>query len=287
MGLALGDKVQLGMRYSGTIEYIGNLAGKEGIWVGLRLEDPLGTNDGTYNGIRYFYAKDKCGLFAKYTRLEKMQLDAHLSVNKAPSVNVHPKSSAVESFEMSYVDRDAVHVGDAAEACSRDSGDASRKAANGDVVRDDGLSSREKEKGDEENSIDTGNVFVRYDSNYISKLRDKIHKLKLALKEEREQRIVLEGYKKQKHLEVRGERMSALSKDVGIKIRSIRDDVDALDTLVKDLKDKIRVPKDRSDLSGLVESIVLSIVKEDVEELNRSLKAYAKKVKAHGIKFEI
>lgn len=286
MGLALGDKVQLGTRYSGTVEYIGNLAGKEGVWVGLRLDDPLGTNDGTYNGVRYFHAKDKCGLFAKYTRLEKMQLDAHLSVSKASGMSEHHKPGAVESFEVSYADRDAEYGGDAVDACSRDSEDASQKPAKGNAV-DDGLSSQEKSREAEAHSVDTGNIFVRYDSNYINKLRDKILRLKRALKEEREQRAVLESNKKQKPHESRSGKMAALTRDVGAKIRSIKSDIDALDVLVRDLKNKVRVPRDRSDLSGLVESIVLSIVREDVDELNKNLKAYEKKVRAHGIKFEI
>lgn len=287
MGLALGDKVQLGTRYSGTVEYIGNLAGKDGVWVGLRLDDPLGTNDGMYNGVRYFYAKDKCGLFAKYTRLEKMQLDAHLSVNKASGMSEHHKPGDAESFEVSYADRDAEYGGGAEDVCYRDSDDTLHKAAKGSGVVDASLSSQEKNREDEAHSIDTRNVFVRYDSNYINKLKDKIQKLNCALKEERELRTGLESYKKQKHSEDRGERMAALSKDVGAKIHSIKSDIDALDVLVRDLKDKIRVPKDRSDLSGLVETIVLSIVKEDVDELNKNLKVYEKKVKAHGIKFEI
>eukprot|EP00866_Antonospora_locustae_P001706 jgi/Antlo1/1706/1566 len=287
MGLALGDRVQLGTRYSGTVEYIGNLAGKEGIWVGLRLDDPLGTNDGTYNGMRYFYAKDRYGLFAKYTRLEKMQLDAHLLINKASEMNRHHKPGAVESFEVSYADRNAEHSSDVVEVRSHDSEDASHKVANSNAIVNDGFSLQEKNREDEAYGLETGNIFVRYDSNYINKLKDKIQKLRHALKEEREQKAEIVSYKKQKHPENRGERMAALSKDVGTKIRSIKNDIDALDTLIRDLKDKIRVPKDRSDLSSLVESILHSIVKEDVDELNKNLKAYEKKIKAHGIKFEI
>jgi len=50
----------------GTICHAGPITGKKGTWVGVRLDEPQGNNDGTKDGKRYFECPgDKYGLFAK------------------------------------------------------------------------------------------------------------------------------------------------------------------------------------------------------------------------------
>jgi tubulin-folding cofactor B len=50
----------------GTICHAGPIINKKGIWIGIRLDEPQGNNDGTKDGKRYFECPgDKYGVFAK------------------------------------------------------------------------------------------------------------------------------------------------------------------------------------------------------------------------------
>lgn len=53
----------------GTVKWIGVLEPndkvKGGYWVGIALDEPLGRNDGTYNGKRYFECMKQYGVFSR------------------------------------------------------------------------------------------------------------------------------------------------------------------------------------------------------------------------------
>lgn len=49
----------------GEVRYVGPLGGAKGTWVGVRLDEPLGQNDGTKDGKTYFDSPPKYGCFAK------------------------------------------------------------------------------------------------------------------------------------------------------------------------------------------------------------------------------
>ena len=51
----------------GQIEYVGEMAGLAGTWIGVELDEPLGNNAGTGpDGIEYFKAKPNYGCFARH-----------------------------------------------------------------------------------------------------------------------------------------------------------------------------------------------------------------------------
>lgn len=50
-----------GPRRIGTIMYNGPFDGKSGIFIGVKLDEPLGLNDGSVNGKRYFECEPKYG----------------------------------------------------------------------------------------------------------------------------------------------------------------------------------------------------------------------------------
>lgn len=49
----------------GTIMYLGELAGKPGYFVGIKYDEPLGKNDGSVDGKRYFQCPPNYGGFVK------------------------------------------------------------------------------------------------------------------------------------------------------------------------------------------------------------------------------
>ena len=64
-------EVQPGGR-RGVIKYYGSMAGLQGNWIGVDLDEPLGHNDGTgIDGVRYFESKgENYGCFSKHYNVE-------------------------------------------------------------------------------------------------------------------------------------------------------------------------------------------------------------------------
>jgi len=59
------DKDNSGLTRKGTIMYVGSVEGTKGVWVGVKLEEPQGKNDGTAKGKRYFTCAPNYGVFAR------------------------------------------------------------------------------------------------------------------------------------------------------------------------------------------------------------------------------
>ena len=62
--LSLSQRVLVANSVQGVIEYIGTTDFASGIWIGIKLDEPRGKNDGSVNGKRYFSCPQKCGVFA-------------------------------------------------------------------------------------------------------------------------------------------------------------------------------------------------------------------------------
>lgn len=54
----------------GTVMYKGDLEGKKGLFVGVKFDEPLGVNDGSANGKRYFDCGPKYGSFVAPSAVE-------------------------------------------------------------------------------------------------------------------------------------------------------------------------------------------------------------------------
>ncbi|KTW26152.1 hypothetical protein T552_03044 [Pneumocystis carinii B80] len=56
---------------NGRVRFIGQVKGlPEGIWIGVEYDSPVGKNDGTFQGIRYFTANENYGSFLPPNRIQ-------------------------------------------------------------------------------------------------------------------------------------------------------------------------------------------------------------------------
>ncbi|CAF4743492.1 unnamed protein product [Rotaria sp. Silwood1] len=69
--LVVGDRVVVSGTKHGTLKYLGKIHVAEGIWCGIQLDEPLGKNDGSVSGKRYFTCQQRYGLFSPLGRVEK------------------------------------------------------------------------------------------------------------------------------------------------------------------------------------------------------------------------
>lgn len=77
--LRLGDRVRVlptasqAQGAEAVVVFVGQTQfDPNGVWIGLQLNAPLGLNDGSINGVRYFNAPNKCGMFVRRNVLARM-----------------------------------------------------------------------------------------------------------------------------------------------------------------------------------------------------------------------
>ena len=73
-GIRLGRRCRLGNEDTrrGTVAYVGEveeIPGK-GPWIGVELDEPVGKNDGSVGGKRYFSCGERRGVFVRPERVE-------------------------------------------------------------------------------------------------------------------------------------------------------------------------------------------------------------------------
>ncbi|ETO28990.1 hypothetical protein RFI_08134 [Reticulomyxa filosa] len=70
--ICYGDRIRLNKNWLGEVAYIGPLAGKEGDWYGISLEEERGKHNGTYEKHKYFVTRMNHGVFAKMNQIESV-----------------------------------------------------------------------------------------------------------------------------------------------------------------------------------------------------------------------
>ncbi|OXU21742.1 hypothetical protein TSAR_011587 [Trichomalopsis sarcophagae] len=70
----IGDHVWVGGTKPGQIAYIGETQFAPGDWAGIVLDEPIGKNDGSVAGCRYFQCEPKRGIFSRLTRLTRQPI---------------------------------------------------------------------------------------------------------------------------------------------------------------------------------------------------------------------
>ncbi|XP_014672121.1 PREDICTED: CAP-Gly domain-containing linker protein 4-like [Priapulus caudatus] len=73
--IATGDRVIVAGTCLGTVRFAGETLFAAGFWYGVELDNPVGKNNGTVQGIAYFTCRNNHGIFAPPTRLCRYQTD--------------------------------------------------------------------------------------------------------------------------------------------------------------------------------------------------------------------
>ncbi|XP_034952546.1 restin homolog isoform X4 [Chelonus insularis] len=119
----IGDRVWVGGTKPGSIAYIGETQFAPGDWAGVVLDEPIGKNDGSVAGSRYFQCAPKHGIFSRLTRLTRQPLldvqfqspngakspispEGRLNKSLSPSLN-----ASTTSLSSSAIHRD-IKIGD-------------------------------------------------------------------------------------------------------------------------------------------------------------------------------
>ncbi|XP_012277804.1 restin homolog isoform X2 [Orussus abietinus] len=93
----IGDRVWVGGTKPGLIAYIGDTQFAPGEWAGVVLDEPIGKNDGSVAGTRYFQCEPKRGIFSRLTRLTRQPLsDASLFSPKSPTSPTQSTKGALD-----------------------------------------------------------------------------------------------------------------------------------------------------------------------------------------------
>uniref|UniRef100_A0A3P8QJ45 Kinesin family member 13Ba n=1 Tax=Astatotilapia calliptera TaxID=8154 RepID=A0A3P8QJ45_ASTCA len=86
--LTEGAYVTVGNNKAGTVRYIGVTQFAEGVWVGVELDTPVGKNDGSVGGQRYFHCKPGYGVLVRPNRLSSRERTNRQTGEFTPSAHV-------------------------------------------------------------------------------------------------------------------------------------------------------------------------------------------------------
>ena len=94
----IGDRVMVGGTKPGVIVFIGETHFNTGEWAGVVLDGPVGKNDGSVAGRRYFSCEMNHGIFARQSKLSKIVTDeASASAEKSEEVAATANTTVVRT----------------------------------------------------------------------------------------------------------------------------------------------------------------------------------------------
>uniref|UniRef100_A0A1I7VA89 CAP-Gly domain-containing protein n=1 Tax=Loa loa TaxID=7209 RepID=A0A1I7VA89_LOALO len=99
-GLEIGDRVIVSGGKYGRLRFLGNTDFKEGVWAGIELDQPLGKNDGSVQGKRYFTCKAPYGLFATALKVSRApeQTSTKFKIRHTKTSALRQRSGSHESL---------------------------------------------------------------------------------------------------------------------------------------------------------------------------------------------
>lgn len=70
----IGERVWVNGNKPGHVQFMGGTQFAPGQWAGIVLDKPIGKNDGSVAGVRYFQCEDGKGIFTRPSKLSKTPL---------------------------------------------------------------------------------------------------------------------------------------------------------------------------------------------------------------------
>lgn len=96
---AVGESFQIGERVwvngnkPGYIQFLGETQFAPGQWAGIVLDEPIGKNDGSVAGVRYFQCEALRGIFTRPSKLSRTEGEANGTQTAPPSRAASPTPS--------------------------------------------------------------------------------------------------------------------------------------------------------------------------------------------------
>ncbi|XP_016360875.1 CAP-Gly domain-containing linker protein 1 isoform X2 [Sinocyclocheilus anshuiensis] len=90
----LGDRVWVNGNKPGVIKFLGETQFAPGQWAGIVLDEPIGKNDGSVSGVRYFQCDALQGIFTRPSKLSRTEGEADDTTTSPPSRAASPTPSA-------------------------------------------------------------------------------------------------------------------------------------------------------------------------------------------------
>lgn len=73
----VGDRVWVNGNKPGYIQFLGETQFAPGQWAGIVLDEPIGKNDGSVAGVRYFQSEPLRGIFTRPSKLSRTEGEAN------------------------------------------------------------------------------------------------------------------------------------------------------------------------------------------------------------------
>lgn len=106
----IGQRVWVSGNKPGHIAFIGETQFAPGDWAGIALDEPIGKNDGSVGGIRYFQCEPKKGIFSRLTRLTREPLEGFSPVHTPSPVNIIRRSPTSPTGSIKSLVRSPVSI---------------------------------------------------------------------------------------------------------------------------------------------------------------------------------
>lgn len=95
----IGERVWVNGNKPGHVQFMGGTQFAPGQWAGIVLDEPIGKNDGSVAGVRYFQCEDGKGIFTRPSKLSKTPLPEKESngTQSSPAPEVGAASQSVRA----------------------------------------------------------------------------------------------------------------------------------------------------------------------------------------------
>jgi len=89
----VGERVWVNGNKPGYIQFLGETQFAPGQWAGIVLDEPIGKNDGSVAGVRYFQCEALRGIFTRPSKLSRTEGEANGTQTAPPSRAASPTPS--------------------------------------------------------------------------------------------------------------------------------------------------------------------------------------------------